>query len=404
MKILQISQKIPFPPLDGGSIVINSLTSGLLKAGHSVKMLCMTSPKRAVDPKTISLAYRNSVSLETVPIDTQLKIWPALKNLIFDKESYHTVRFKSPKFAKKLKTVLQNESFDIIQMESIFVSGYLNVIKKYSKAKIVLRTQNVEHIIWEGITENEENIFKKAYLKIMTRRLKSYEIAQFKSMNAIVPVTEVDATITRKYLPATIRVKAIPFSFVAKKMEVKDSQADVKPGTIFHLGSMDWFPNLEAVRWFLEKVWEPFDLDERSTLCLAGKFMPADILKKADENLIVEGSISDPVGYMSDKEIMVVPLLSGSGIRVKIIEGMAMGKVVISTTLGAKGIDCEHQKNILIADTPQAFYNAIIDCINHPERCESIRQEARILANEKYNEQLITQRFIDFYNEQLLEN
>ncbi len=399
MKILQISQKIPFPPLDGGSIVINSLTSGLLKEGHTVKMLCMVSPKRAIDANTISSDYRASVNLETVEVDTQLKIFPALKNLFFQKESYHTSRFRSTKFAEKLKQILTNESFDIIQMESIFVSGYLEIIKKYTTAKIVLRTQNVEHIIWEGITKNEKNPFKKWYLRIMTRRLSHYEIEQFQKMNAIIPITEVDAAITKKYIQNNIKINAIPFGFAVKKMQSKHTKVPIKSGTIFHLGSMDWFPNLEAVRWLLEEVWEPFDLDQKTTLYLAGKFMPSDILNMGNKNLVVESTITDPVGYMSDKEIMIVPLLSGSGIRVKIIEGMALGKIVISTTLGAKGINCEHGKNILIADTPQEFYEAILLCIEHPERCESIRKEAQILANEKYNEGLITGRFLRFYEE-----
>ena len=401
MKILQISQKIPFPPLDGGSIVINSLTSGLLKKGHTVKMLCMVSPKRAIDAKTISSDYRASVNLETVEVDTKLKIFPALKNLFFQKESYHTSRFRSTKFAEKLKQILTNESFDIIQLESIFVSGYWDIIKKHTDAKVVLRTQNVEHIIWEGITKNEKNPLKKWYLHIMTQRLRNYEIGQFQKMNAIIPITEVDAEITGKYIESDTKIKAIPFGFSVKEMQLDDPKTSVKSGTIFHLGSMDWFPNLEAVRWLLEKVWEPFDLDQKTTLYLAGKFMPSDILNMGNENLVVESTITDPVGYMSDKEIMVVPLLSGSGIRVKIIEGMALGKIVISTTLGAKGINCEHGKNILIADTPREFYQAILFCVEHPERCETIRKEAQILANEQYNEGLITGKFLDFYKELL---
>jgi len=399
MRILQISQKLPFPPLDGGSIVINSLTSGLLKEGHTVQMLCMVSPKRAMDSKNINSDYRKSVDLQTVEVDTQLKIFPALKNLLFQKESYHTSRFRSTKFASILEEILKTRSFDIIQMESIFVTGYLDLIKKNTDAIIVLRTQNVEHVIWEGITKNEKNPLKKWYLKIMTKRLRNYEIEQFSMMNAIIPITEVDAAITRKYVQNDTKIKAIPFGFPVKKMQSEDPKIPVKPGTIFHLGSMDWFPNLEAVRWFLKEVWNRFDLNEKTTLYLAGKFMPADILNKKNEHLMVESTITDPVGYMSDKEIMVVPLLSGSGIRVKIIEGMAMGKVVISTTLGAKGIDCEHGKNILIADTPKEFYDAILHCIEHPERCESIRKEAMTLATERYNEGLITKEFLRFYGE-----
>ncbi|MEO1629083.1 MAG: glycosyltransferase, partial [Bacteroidota bacterium] len=331
MKVLQISHKLPYPPLDGGSIVIHSLTEGLLRQGHQVKMLSMLSPKRAISLEEISPDYVFSTQLKAIYVDTKLKVFPALHNLLFQTESYHTSRFESADFAKTLEGILKIENFDVIQLESIFVLRYVDLIRRCSDAKIVLRTQNVEHIIWENISKNEKNPLKKWYLTKMSSRLKAFELERMGEVDAVIPITDFDARQIQAARPDIARIKAIPFSISLDKFTGLDTEPTVQPNSIFHLGSMDWFPNVEAVDWFLEDVWKSSGLEKSATLHLAGKFMPDRIFDQQSDSLIVEGKISKPIEYMLDKQMMIVPLLSGSGIRVKIIEGMALGKVVIST-------------------------------------------------------------------------
>ena len=214
MKILQISHKLPYPPLDGGSIVIHSLTEGLLQQGHQVKMLSMISPKRAMSVEEISTAYKSSTDLETVFVDTKLKPLPALYNLLFHMESYHTSRYDSDEFAVTLESILKKEDFDIIQLESIFVVRYVDLIRQLCDTKIILRTQNVEHIIWENITANEKNPLKKWYLKKMTKRLKVFELDNMKKVDAIVPITDYDANQIQNVQLGISKIKAIPLSLI----------------------------------------------------------------------------------------------------------------------------------------------------------------------------------------------
>lgn len=396
MKILQISHKLPYPPLDGGSIVINSLSTGLTELRHEVTLLTMQSPKRGIQLSDIPDAYRQQVNLQTVNVDTRLRIFPALENLLFQKESYHTSRFNDSKFSALLRQILSNNRFDIIQLESIFVLGYLPLIRQSSSAKVVLRTQNIEYAIWENITKNEKNPLRRWYLSKMTKRLKSFETNGWKNVDGIIPITNVDANHILYSDRFRQPIEAIPFGMDMPESDRTETDNFI-PNAIFHLGSMDWFPNLEAVNWFLEKVLPLFAAKDNAHFFLAGKFMPGHIFKKQNQRLTVESTITDPAGYMRDKPIMMVPLLSGSGIRVKIIEGMAMGKTIVATTLAAKGIDCTHNENILLADDPKDFYQAILKCLNDAGFCSMIGRNARQFVQSDYEKTAVARRFIDFY-------
>jgi len=168
---------------------------------------------------------------------------------------------------------------------------------------------------------------------------------------------------------------------------------------VFHLGSMDWLPNIEGVSWFLDHVY-PLILQNKNSfkIFLAGKSMPEYFMKLANDQLIVSGRIDDSKSFMADKPIMIVPLLSGGGMRVKIIEGLAMGKTIISTTIGAEGIKYTNKKNILIADSPEEFYSAIVKCTSDIKYCKEIGKNARRLAVNVYENEIIGKELLHFYN------
>jgi len=161
---------------------------------------------------------------------------------------------------------------------------------------------------------------------------------------------------------------------------------------------MDWMPNQEGIRWFLENVWPALSVGFPGLkLYLAGRNMP-EWLKKANiPEVIIEGEVKNAFEYMQSKTVMIVPLLAGSGIRVKIIEGMACGNTIISTSTGAEGISYTDGKNILIADTPSAFIQQIKKCLENPSMCLEIEQQAMKLVDEEYNNESITSRLTGFY-------
>ncbi|PCH91070.1 MAG: glycosyl transferase family 4 [Bacteroidetes bacterium] len=396
MKILQICHKTPYPPRDGGSIAMNNLTQGLIDHGHEVKVLAMNTPKSFIDIDKLPADYRKNTSIEAVFIDTNIKIIDAFLNL-FKSSSYNIDRFISKDFETKLKDILEAGSFDVVQLESLFLVPYLDVIRKYSSAKVVMRAHNVEFEIWMRRMQACKNILKKQYLNLLANRLKTYEVDHINSYDGIAAITPRDAEMLRLH-GCTIPITDIPIGMDLIDSEAIPRKSHGSPTSLFHLGSMDWMPNQEAIKWFLDDVWPKITKAfPNLKLNLAGRNMPDWILKSNFHNVIVEGEINNVKEYMASEDIMIVPLISGSGMRVKIIEGMAFGKVIISTSVGAEGINYEHEKDILIANTANEYVEMVGKCFSDNDLYHDIGDNARVLARSQYDNKVIAEKLISFY-------
>lgn len=398
MRILQVCHRIPYPPIDGGNIVMMNFALALAEAGQEVHQFALNTKKHFTNPASIPENLKNQLHFRSNVIDTKVTIAGVLLNF-FTKDSYNIVRFYSAETEKELEKVLCENSFDIVQLETLFVAPYISCIRKNSNAKIVLRSHNVEHVIWERLASKEKNILKKNYLKFLSKRLKKFELQTLTEIDALVPITNVDESVFKQYgftkpcltLPMSLDVKEYPFH--------PDEEKEV---CLFHLGSMDWMPNLEAVNWFLDNCWQKIHLlFPDLKLYLAGRNFPDEIKNKDHPNVICEGRIEHSNTYMQKKKIMIVPLHSGSGMRVKIIQGLAMGKTIISTTIGAEGIPVENELNILIADSPQQFIDRVKQCIENPSLCNNIGRQGRVFIEENYSNSAIANRLLIFYKKLL---
>ena len=177
--------------------------------------------------------------------------------------------------------------------------------------------------------------------------------------------------------------------------------ADSDPeNALFHIGAMNWMPNEEGIRWFLEEVW-PLVAEHLPDLklYLAGREMPDWLNELKVTNIVVVGEVPDAVEFILSKAICIAPLLSGSGIRIKIIESMAQGRAVVSTSVGAEGINITDGENIMIADTPEDFYKAVRWLFEHPEECKKMGEKAKKLIGDEHNTSKIIQRLVAYYQE-----
>lgn len=396
MKILQICHKPPFPAVDGGCIAMASITEGLLKQGHQVKILTLATSKHPFKPNEIPHGYLEKTQLEAVFINTSIKILPALKNL-FSRKSYNIERFWSPDFADRLTELLSKNDYDIIHLESLFVCLYIEVIRKHTKAPIVLRAHNIEYVIWGKLSQSSGFFLKKAYLKLLASRLKKYEVEVFNLVDGIAAITHIDKKGIEE-MGCKQPVEVFPVGVDSSRYAVPKKSPEFP--TIFHLGSMNWQPNVEGIEWFLAEVW-PRLIAEFPNLkfYIAGRKMPEWLKELGLENVIVESDVPSAIDFINSKAIMIVPLISGSGMRVKIIEGMALGKTIVSTSIGAEGIDYEDGRNILIANKPQEFVEKIKECIDQPDYFHSIGQEARRLIVSKYDNKEICGNLSYFYRQ-----
>lgn len=392
MKILQLCIRVPFLPNDGATIAMNNAARALLAGGVSLKALSFNTNKNFIEPQKINPAILHETALETVPLDLSVRQLQAFLNL-FSNESLHIIRFRSSEFEKLLIKTLKEQPFDAVWFEGLYMSPYLETVRKYSKAKAVMRSHNVEFVIWERLAQSCKHPLKKWYLGLLASRLKKYELKMLNAFDAMLPITPVDEAHYRK-LGCNIQMLTFPIGVNANDYHAGNADAGF---SVFHLGSMDWMPNLEAVDWFLKDVF-PGILKKSPDIkvILAGKDMPERIFKLADKNLEVSGKVENTKDFMHDKPVMMVPLLSGGGMRVKIIEGMAAGKAIVSTSVGAEGIEYTHGKDILIADSAEDFCNAILQLKTDPSLWSHISINARKLIEEKYDNAKLGKKVMEF--------
>ena len=399
MKILLLSNRIPYPPHDGGAIAIYNMIEGLKSTGWDVHLFSLNTRKHFFNPEEVPSQWLTQEKLTTVYADTNVKPLPAFFNL-FGRKSYNISRFYTREAEEHLAGLLKKEKFDAIQVEGIFMTPYLSLIRKHSNAPVILRAHNVEYMIWERMAKGA--FFPKNwYLQLLARRLKKYEKNHFPEFDAIAAITPEDAERISSIAPES-KVFHLPAGIDLAAFSSQNTEKE-EPGCIFHLGALDWMPNQEGVTWFIEKVW-PFITQKMpgTKFYIAGRHIPGSFYKYENDQISVLGEIPNAAEFMSQKGIMVVPLLSGSGMRIKIIEGMALSKAIVSTNIGAEGIDCRHGENILISDKPYEFAQNVLSLLKDPDLKYRISRNARKKAEEKYSKEAVANTLTAFYKRELL--
>ena len=395
MKILLLCNKPPYPASEGGPMAMNSIITGLLEAGHQVKILAVNSEKYNVKESDIPEAYKQKTSIELINVDLTVKPLNAFLNL-FTRKSYHVERFISKEFRERLIEVLEKEQFDVVQLEMLYMTPYIEDIRAHSKAMIVLRAHNVEHKIWERIAKETKFFIKRWYINYLARTLKEYELNILEAVDGIAAITRKDAAFFRKYCSKPII--DIPYGVYPEEFTPK-SEIEGKP-KFYHIGSMNWMPNEEGIRWFIDEVLtKTVEKVPEFVYHLAGRNMPEWLTSLKNPNVDVIGEVPDAKEFVSNHDVAIVPLLSGSGIRIKIIESMALGKTVITTRVGAEGILYDEEVNIIIAENKAKMVEAIRSINENPKIAEKIGQEARKLVESTYDNRKIIARLLMFYEQ-----
>ncbi len=394
LHILFICNKSPWPAREGGPIAMNQLIEGLADAGHRVKVLAINTNKYSVEPEKIPYAYKRKTDIELVYVNLAFKPIPAFINL-FSWKSYHVERFITKAFESKLREILQENTFDIVQIETLFQSPYIETIRKFSDARIILRAHNIEHLIWRRVAKNQKNPFRKFYIGHLAKTLETYEKQIVGTYDALIPITSKDAGFFQEF--SNKAVLPLPFGVDTNKIKPSGAGGEM---ALFHIGSMNWMPNEEGIKWFIDNVW-PIIEDSLPDLklYLAGREMPEWLRKLERKNIIVVGGVDNAHDFILSKAISIAPLFSGSGIRIKIIESMALSRAVVSTSIGAEGINISDKKDILIADTAEEFYDAIEFLVSHKEKIAEIGSNARALIEKEHDTGKLISKLEVFYRQ-----
>lgn len=396
MKILILSNRVPFPQNGGYPIVVRNTILGLVNEGHQVSVFTLSNKNQRTtldgDDELIRRIYYVAYD-----VDLKLSFWDFVLNLL-GRKTYNVDRFYDTGFERLLTEELKRVKYDIIQFEGLFMSAYLPAIRKASSAKLIYRAHNIEHLIWKRLSEQKNDPIKKTYLRLLAKRIKNYELKYLNNFDAIATLTQQDKQMMIEYA-TKVPIEVMPVGIDLARYKPDYSKTEFP--SLFFLGALDWMPNREGMEWFLDNFSSDIINGElRVKLYVGGRNIPEAFDEyEAMGKIFIQGEVDDALEFVNSKSIMVVPLLSGGGMRVKIVEGMAMQKCIITTTLGAEGLNYENGYNILIANDRQEFFNAIKHCIGDEEFCKRIGINARHLIEREHDTNVVTAKFIKFYQQ-----
>ena len=398
MHILQLALKVPYPPKDGGAVATLNMTEGLQQQGNQITILTFNTQKHYVDAVKYT-PLQQIADVHTVDLDSGVSVSNAFLSLFFSRHPYPIQRFVSVGFRHKLATLLQTKSFDIIQLESQYFYPYISTIRKHSQAQIAVRMHNLEYELWQQRAENEPTFLKKQYFRLLAKQMKKYEKQHMNRCDLVVTISAKDEEKARQQgnrkpsivIPSGIRVGD------------QNERKTAKNFNLLYLAALDWLPNQEGLSWFITHCWSIIQQKIPSAeLHIAGRNASDDLEKNLpDENVFFYGEVDNAQAFLAKGNIVLVPLLQGGGMRVKIIEAMALAKAVIATPKAASGIDGENGKHWLIAESAEEFADKTIELLNNFDKVQTIGQQAKSFVTEKFDNFAWTQKLHVFYSQYL---
>ncbi len=398
MNLLFLAPRLPLPPDTGAKIRTWNILKQLAKR-FKVTLVCFSFEKN--DNELV-------VRLENIGI--QVKLVSAPQPMIFEKIilvlfnsiPYSIAKYSSSKMAQALSLLDVTNEYDAVHIDHLHMVHYRGI---FHDVPAVLDEHNVEYRILERCADVEKSILKRKVFREQAQKMKRFEAHAAKNFSACLTVSQDDRVTLSKITNGTVPVHVAPngvdtelFQTTDQRLETKDQSDE----SLVFTGSMDWFPNDDAVIYFcneiLPLIWQR---NKNIKFYVVGKGPSAKIVQmgKEDSRIIVTGLVDDVRPYMERAQVYVVPLRIGGGTRLKILEAMSMEKAVVSTTLGAEGIDYRKNFNIAIADTPQEFADRVIHLMNHPQEAKQLGVEGRKLVCGKYDWNIIGEKLAEVYKE-----
>ena len=373
MKCLYITSKPIYPIIDGGCFAMDSFLKTLSHAGFIIDHFTISTQKHPFRPD----AYPEGIHVESVEIDTRIKTLQSFKYL-FKKGSYNVARFHSEEVTEKIEAVIKKNTYDFVILDSLYATTYLSSIRKYFTGKIYLRSHNCEAQIWFDLAKNEQNIPKSIYFKKLAKDLHIYESTILNKLDGVFAISQEDQEAFMKN-NTKAKVCVIPVHLESNDQD----EFKIEKGKIFHVGNMDWVPNREAVERLVKLFHESIHSDDQLKLSLVGKNIEKHY--KSSKGIEIQGFVDDLKGFVQKSGILVSPITSSSGVRVKILEMMAYGIPVITTPSGAKGIFSEGKNAVEIQETNTALIDAILRITRDDEKLAEMQTLSKEYIKKYHN-------------------
>jgi glycosyltransferase involved in cell wall biosynthesis len=381
-KVLQIAVTLPYPPDDGGRQGIFYVTRFLSRAGAGVSMVTVDKPNSTVDPTELAGLCHGFAVLRR---DTRNVPWKAALSSLFSRVPYNVGKFVDNRVLDEAVRMMREDPCDVVQLESVYAAWYgFELQKLFPSALYVLRAHNVEQKVFVRAATTTSSLPLRLYLLLQAEKMRRFEDRAICWADLVVPVTDVDRAELERRTGRTVgwhvATAGVDATFM-KPVEVAGSAVDVA-----FAGPLRWYPNRQGVEWFVRDVW-PL-VHARSPLSRF-KVMgepPADRWHvPVSAGVDVLGHVPVVEAELASCKVVVVPLLSGSGIRLKILNAAAWGIPVVSTAVGAEGLAFHDGSEILIRDDPAEFAEAVLRLITDDQLWHRVRMAALERVRRQYS-------------------
>ncbi|MCL4262335.1 MAG: glycosyltransferase [Anaerolineae bacterium] len=387
MKILYLSQLIPYPPDAGPKVRIYHVLEYLTQAGHEVTLVafCRESDKPAHIDHMRQLCHE----LHTVLMRrSRVKdVW-YLGTSLLRRRPFLITRDTVDDMHQLIKTLVQQNDFDAVHADQLWMAQYALTAKQEKPAlTAVLDQHNATYLIPQRLADSAGNPLLKQILKQESRHMAQFEVAMCRQFDRVVWVTaddKVAVAAAAGKVAGQITGPVIPICADPEAKPAVARAADARRVTF--LGGLHWPPNAAGVVWFAREVWPLIHRAAPEALfTVIGKEPPAELQTLNLPNLDVTGYVDDVTPLLQETAVFIVPLHAGGGMRVKIVDGWSWALPIVSTTIGAEGIEYGDGRDIVIADTDPDFAQAVIRLLQEPEQAAQLGQHGRATLEARYD-------------------
>jgi glycosyltransferase involved in cell wall biosynthesis len=381
MRVLLLTQVLPYPP-DSGPKVKTYYVLKYLAQHHDVTLVSFV---RDTDkPEYIRHLETLCERVVTVPISrSPVRDLRFLFQSLLTGQPWMMLRDERPEMRAALKSLAESGNYDVVHADQLNMGQYA---LPFTNSRKVLDLHNALWVLYKRLSETLPFTKPMKYILMRDwRLLKRYEGEMCRIFDAVTAVSNEDRNSLRE-AGARDEITVIPIAIDT------DEQAQIsrqpKGPHIVHIGTMYWPPNIDGINWFLDEIYPRVKQQVPNVRCtLIGARPPISIVERTqtDASLTVTGYVDDPLPYLTDSSMMVIPLRAGGGMRVKILNALSQGIPMVSTTVGCEGIAVTDGEDILVADDPQTFTDATIRLLTDAALNASITENGRHTAENLYD-------------------
>jgi sugar transferase (PEP-CTERM/EpsH1 system associated) len=385
MKILWLNANLLLPLDKGGKLRTWHVMRHLAKRHHITYLTFGQPADTDADRQGMrEVCDRLEAIARTDPAKGTLRFYADAARHLGDSVPYAVAKYRSPEYASRLRSLLSSERFHAVVCD--FLVPLVNMPDRLPCPGILF-THNVEAEIWRRHVETASNPVSRRLLAQQWRRMLRFERAALERFELVLAVSDTDARTFERLYPRALRAPVHVVQTGVDTTYFSPAPDAARPAHLVFTGSMDWLPNEDGVVHFVEEILPRIRSRMPGvTFSIVGRAPTPAVRRLADQTGIeVTGRVDDVRPHVAAAHVYVVPLRIGGGTRLKIFEAMAMGKAVVSTTIGAEGLPVTDGRDIVIADGPEAFADAVVRVIDQPEVRQRIESAARRLVVERYD-------------------